>query len=78
MSMNICPRCGGKCEYLDVKEPPVLHYLCTGCEIKIYYPLHHLMNEKGISKEEAYKILLQKGVNFNDSNRRQMGLRTDC
>lgn len=56
MSKNTCPCCGGHSEYLDVPSKTSA-FLCTGCEIKHYFEIHKIMNEEGISKEDAFKKL---------------------
>ena len=56
MSKNICPCCKGHSEYLDIKTEES-QFLCTGCEIILYFPLHKIMNEFNVDKEEAYKLL---------------------
>lgn len=56
MSKNICLCCKGKSEYLDSTDK-FSEFLCPGCEIKIYYKLHNVMEEFNFSKEEAYKYL---------------------
>ena len=56
MSKNICPCCGGYSEYLDI-EAERTQILCTGCEIKLYFPLHEIMNKLNVSKEEAYNLI---------------------
>lgn len=57
MSKNICPCCGGYSEYLDIIEAERTQFLCKGCEIKLYFPLHEIMNKLNVSKEEAYKLI---------------------
>lgn len=56
MSLNTCPCCKGHARYSDIKSEES-HFLCAGCEIELYAPLHKIMNEMHISKEEAYEIL---------------------
>ena len=56
MSKNICPCCNGHSEYLDIKTQNS-QFLCTGCEIKLYFPLQKIMDESNVNKEEAYKLL---------------------
>ena len=41
---------------LDIKTQNS-QFLCTGCEIKLYFPLHKIMDESNVNKEEAYKLL---------------------
>lgn len=59
MSKNICPCCKGHSEYLDIKTKES-QILCTGCEIKLYFPLHKIMDEFNVNKQEAYKLLIKK------------------
>ena len=56
MSKNICPCCNGHSEHLDIETEESL-LLCTGCEIKLYFPLHKIMKEFNVNKEEAYNII---------------------
>lgn len=56
MSKNTCPCCKGHSEYLNI-ETEKSQFLCTGCEIKLYFPLHEIMNELNVDKEEAYNII---------------------
>ena len=56
MSKNICPCCHGHSDYLDMPEQTST-FLCTGCEIKLYFPLHEIMEKRNVNKEVAYKIL---------------------
>lgn len=44
MSKNICPCCHGHSDYLDMPEQTST-FLCTGCEIKLYFPLHEIMEK---------------------------------
>ena len=56
MSKNICPCCKGHSEHLDI-ETEESQLLCTGYEIKLYFPLHKIMKEFNVNKEEAYNII---------------------
>lgn len=56
MSKNTCPCCKEHSEYLNI-ETEESQFLCTGCEIKLYFPLHEIMNELNVDKEEAYNII---------------------
>lgn len=55
MSKNTCPCCHGHSDYLDIPEQTSA-FLCTGCEIKLYFPLHEIMEKRNVNKEVAYKI----------------------
>lgn len=57
MSKNICPRCKGKAEYLDITRK-YSSFLCVGCEIAIYFQLHDIMATESLDKEKAYQYLV--------------------
>lgn len=71
MSKNTCPRCKGHSEYINVPEE-TSHFLCTGCEIKIYHELHAVMDQFDMTKEEAYQYLVdqknQKNIKAQTDN----------
>ena len=71
MSKNICPCCHGHSDYLDMPEQTST-FLCTGCEIKLYFPLHEIMEKRNVNKEVAYKILSR------NKTCKQMKLRFTC
>lgn len=59
MSKNICPCCKGKAEYLNSTHKHS-SFLCAGCEIKIYFQLHDVMDTENLDKEKAYQYLVEK------------------
>ena len=67
MSKNICPCCKGHSEYLDI-ETEESQFLCTGCEIKLYFPLHKIMEEFKINKEDAYNIIRKDQTKMRTNN----------